>query len=356
MSEHSRVVTDSGTENGILTQIYKGEKFTFWYSATVVSPYILNFLTEKYPGTIIIPEFNYTDFVVTDENMPVEIQSTVISHPGKGGQGLMHSEFEQKIIKQLIQNIGRYKKCIFFFDSEYLRYLQNLATKNTRINLDWFYNYVKEGKLIVFVIKYDGTIRKTDLSDFEFILALSTLREGNILDRNKFKIMSRVLKWKGLSTKEINEIYKEFKCEYIDNEEKIKSFYKWLCRKGCTKREHELMYVYGAMQHLEQIDSMLDCNIISGDDIKTISRDAQKLGLFDSKDTGKSVSTGYMRIFTDHSNIAELFPGYINNKDLWDSLKTRYISYDTLCGIVMKTVDINWWKKQPKGIEDAWNK
>ncbi len=360
MLENSKTVTGSGMTgsiagNGILTQIYKGEKFTFWYDANVVRPHILDFLIKEYPGTIIIPEFNYTDIVVTDENIPVEIQSTVISHPGKGGQGLMHSEFENKIVKQLVQNIGRYSRCIFFFDSEYLRYLQTLATKNTRVNLDWFYNYVKEGKLTVFAVKYDGTIIPTTLKDFEFILKISTLREQSVLDKNKFKIMSRVLRWKGFSTKEVNDLYNKFKLSVKVNSDD-KNFRKWLCRKGCTEREFELMYAYNSVQHLDQIDSMLSCDITDEDNMRTISRDAQKLGLIDSRDTGKTVSAGYMRIFTDYSNIAELFPGYVNNKELWDDLKTRYVSYNTLCGIVMKKVDINWWKKQPKSIEDAWNR
>ena len=61
-----------------------------------------------------------------------------------------------------------------------------------------------------------------------------------------------------------------------------------------------------------------------------------------------------MRIFVDEFNIAQYLDGYLEKKDIWDDLRRRYISYDTLCAMVTGKIDINWWKKQ-KTIEDAWS-
>src|SRR3990167_917226 len=136
------------SSKGIVTATYGENKYTFWHIADVIYPYISNFLDKQFSDSIRIREFNYTDYVVLKENLPVEVQATVLSvrngssNPG----GLNHSEFEQKIEKQIKQDIDRYKRCIFFLDSEYLRYLQNNATKNVRINFEWFHQFIKDEK------------------------------------------------------------------------------------------------------------------------------------------------------------------------------------------------------------------
>lgn len=329
---------------GIVSATYGENSYTFWHVADVVYPYISEFLDKQFPNSIRIREFNYTDYVVLKENLPVEVQATVAnvragsSNPG----GLNHSEFEQKIEKQLKQDIDRYGRCWFFLDSEYLRYLQNNATKNTRINLDWLYQFIKDGKLRVFTIRHDGLIKEVFLKDFNFILSISTIGRED----NRFKIMSSVLEGYKFTNKEIDIMYNEFKSILHH----YKSFYKWLTREGHSDREFEYMYILGAISHLENINDMLNCKLDKNSDIKTISRDAQKLGIIETRDTGK---VGYMRIFVDKFNIVQFLDGYLRKKDLWDDLRTRYISFDTLCAMVTGKVDINWWKKQ-KTIENAW--
>ncbi len=331
-------------EKGIVTATYGKNTYTFWHIADVVYPYISEFLDKQFPNSIRIREFNYTDYVILKENLPVEVQATVLSvrtgslNPG----GLNHSEFEQKIEKQLKQDIDRYNRCLFFLDSEYLRYLQDNVTKNTRINLDWFYQFIKDGKLRVFIVRHDGIINEVFLKDFDFILNISTIGRKD----NRFKIMSNVLEGYKFTNKEIDTMYNMFKL----TEHKYKSFYKWLTRTGHSDREFEYMYILGAVTHLDSINDMLACRLDKNSDIKTIARDAQKLGLIKTRDTGK---VGFMRIFTDEFNIAPYLEGYLTNKDLWDDLRTRYISFDTLCAITTGKVDINWWKKQ-KSIDDAW--
>ena len=337
---------DKNTDRkGIITAKYGENTYTFWHIADVVYPYISEFLDKQFPNSVRIREFNYTDYVVLKENLPVEVQATVLSVRSKSSNpgGLNHSEFEQKIEKQIKQDIDRYHRCIFFLDSEYLRYLQNNATKNTRINLDWFYSLIKDKILRVFTVRYDGIIKEVFLKDFDFILKISTIGKKD----NRFKIMSNVLEGYKFTNKEIDAMYNAFK----STEHKYKSFYKWLAREDRSNREFEYMYILGAITHIDNINDMLACRLDRNSDIKTISRDAQKLGLIETKDTGK---VGYMRIFADKYNIASYLEGYIIKKDLWDDLRKRYISFDTLCAMVTGKVDINWWKKQ-KTIEDAWS-
>ena len=330
---------------GKITATYGENTYTFWHIADVVYPYISKYLDEQFPNSIRIREFNYTDYVVLKENLPIEVQATVVAvrslsqNPG----GLNHSEFEQKIEKQIVQDINRYDRCWFFLDSEYLRYLQVNATKNTRINLDWFCQFIKDKKLRVFTVRHDGIIKEASLKDFDFISNISTIGRKD----NRFKVMSGVLEGYKFSNKEIDTMYNRFKSE----DHKYKSFYKWLTREDHSDREFEYMYILGAITHLDNINDMLRCKLDKNSDIKTISRDAQKLGLIKTRDTGR---VGYMRIFVDEFNIAQYLDGYLEKKDIWDDLRRRYISYDTLCAMVTGKIDINWWKKQ-KTIEDAWS-
>jgi len=340
---------------GIITQTYAGNTYIFWHIADVVYPYISQFLSKEFPNSVIIREFNKIDYVVLKENLPIEIQST-IAYRKTGGQrnGISHSEFEQKIEKQIKQNIDRYEKCWFFFDSEYLRYLQDNITKSSRINLDWLFHYMKEKKLRIFVVKYDGIIRELSDNDFSFLPNISRTctvgmdEDFRILDRNKFKIMSNVLEGYKFTTNEIDKMYNTFKLS--EHKGFDKGFDKWLSRDGHNGRDTEYFYISHAVTTLKDINNMLDCKIDEKSYIRTYSHYMKVLGLIETKDTGK---VGYMRIFVDKFDIAQYFPGYLRNKELWDDLRNRYISYDTLCAMVTGKVDINWWKKQ-KSIVDAW--
>lgn len=79
------------------------------------------------------------DFVILGENIPVEIQSTIILNYNNERSILAHSQFEMMIEKQIKQNCSYFGKCWLFIDEQYLKYLQNEITKGARINLDWLY-------------------------------------------------------------------------------------------------------------------------------------------------------------------------------------------------------------------------
>lgn len=324
------------TANGIITQIYGSNTYKFWHIADVVHPYISKFLKKEFPNSVIIREFNKIDHAVLKENIPVEVQSTPAYTYGR--PGINHSQFEQKIESQLRQKIDKYGKGIFFFDSEYLRYLQTDITSASRIRWDWFYRHIKEGTLRVFIIKYDGTIREVFLKDFEFISKISQTcqvrRESDerILERNKLKIMNSVLEWQKFTTDEFNNMYDTFKLSGFTD------FDAWLNRSDHTEREILYYYTNRSMTTLKDINNVLACrvDINKKSYIRTYSHYMKILGLTDIKSIGTAAD---MRIFVDYPKIAEYFPGYIINKELWDGLKSKYIRYNTFCSIATGEID-----------------
>ncbi len=338
--------------NGIITQIYGENRYTFWRLSDIVHHYISKFLKQEFPNSVIIREFNKIDHIVLKENLPVEVQSTLAYTYGRR-QTINHSSFEQKIEKQLKQKIDKYGKGLFFFDSEYLRYLQNDITSASRINWDWFYRYIKEDILRVFVIRYDGLIKEVFAKDFEFISKISQTcsvrRESDerILERNKLNILSNVLEWYKFTTDEFNKMYDAFKLS------KSGDFDEWLNRDGHTEREILYYYINHAMTTLKDINNVLALrvDIDKKSNIRTYSHYMKILGLIDAKNVGRVAD---MRIFTDYAKIAEYFPGYIENKGLWDSLRDRYFKYDTICGLATGMIDEKNLNCQIS-IEKAWS-
>lgn len=353
IGELNRELNRYNDRQGIITIYYGNNKYIFWHNASVVYPYISEYLENEFSHSIILREFNKVDFIILKENLPCEVQST----PARiinGCNCVGNSEFEEKIEKQLKQNIDKYGRCLFFFDSEYLRYLQTDISKGSRINLDWFYRYIKEGKLRVFTVRYDGIIKEVFLDDFKFISEISqmcsTNRESDerILERNKFLILSNVLEWQNFSTNEFNIMYDKFKSTSMID------FDKWLLRDDHTDREelfHNLSVVMN-INHLKSINNALDCNVDKIDikDIRIYNFRMKILGLIDIKDTGK---ISYLKIFKDYAHIAQFFPGYMRNKELWDNLKTRYISHSTMSGLMTDQIDKRWYMNQ-KDIATAW--
>ena len=80
---------------------FKG--YSFWKNIDVVHDKIWSFLTNKFSDSIIFPELFGVDFFIVNENIPVEVQSTILLKYKKGiNRGrliLAHSQFEQQIEK-----------------------------------------------------------------------------------------------------------------------------------------------------------------------------------------------------------------------------------------------------------------
>lgn len=128
------MIDNIDNDNGIVKyNTEDGEEYTFWTYADLMKPFIINFLKERFPGKLIVRELNLIDLSIPEDNLPIEIQATIV---------------------QNVKNIVSYHKCWFFFDSELLRSMMNVG-RNMSIK---FRNYMKEGKLKVFTVSHDRII------------------------------------------------------------------------------------------------------------------------------------------------------------------------------------------------------
>jgi|GEM_PF-3423221 len=318
---------------------FKG--YTFWHNVDVVEDYVWNYLENRFPDSIIFPELFGADFVVLNENIPVEIQSTVLLFSEKGTENartiISHTQFELNIEKQIKQNVNYFGVCWFFFDSEYLRYLQNELTRKTRINLDWLYQLMKEGKVKAFTINHEGIITEISHKAFNFLNEVSmTCKVGKnedyrILDRNKFEIISNVLKGYDFTSEELFN----FKEDFIKSGQN--NFNGWLQRNGSSDRESLFGMILRSCGNLEFINQILDC----ADDGTKLTRSNKFLltilGLFEVKGEARGAVTS----FKDKFEIANFFPGYERNKTIWNHLRTNEITLETLREIITGKIDIS---------------
>lgn len=194
------------SNNGIVIIKQNGVKYTVWTHADVVRKYIKEYLKKRFPGKLIVKELNQIDYTIPEENLPVEIQSTIL---GKGY--IVYSQWEDKIKRQIEQNIANCNRCWFFFDSELLRGMQN-SSKQTSINMDWFRKFMKEEKLVAFTVSHDGTIQERGYKDFDFLSKISQTckiaadTDEMVLNKNKMKIFANVVKGYGFTQEEIDKI------------------------------------------------------------------------------------------------------------------------------------------------------
>ncbi len=293
--------------------------FVFWNKAKIVKPYVKQYLREKFPNSLIIRELNQIDLVDLNENLPIEIQSTPSSNIG-----IKNSYFEDLIRRQIEDNIENYERCWFFFDSEYYRYLKDTIHDKLSMNLDWFAKYVKENKLKVFTVKYDGIINELNYEDIGFIKKVSNTckieynEDSRILNRNKLKIMNNILKGHKFTQEEIDRFIADFDNRENESNNNLCQF----LTKEKDKRKQIYGYVLQALGNLESINNILDMKQNYG---KGEKRFARNIGIFKIYGLGNGSKTE----FKDEFNICQYFPGYLRRSEFWSKLKDGHYT-DTL--------------------------
>jgi len=304
--------------NGTTTIVFAGNEYTFWNNATVALPYIYRFIKTCYPDSIILPEFNHTDFVVLQENLPVEVQSTIIlGHDNSEKKCLAHSYFEQMIEKQIKQNIERYNKCWFFFDSEYFRYLQSETNNSIRTEYKWFIKYVRDNLLHVFIVSHDGKIKEVKYQDLEFLV--NTEMDVDF-DKNKIIILSNVINGHGYTSKEIRGSVNE-KRQLQDKN----AFVTWLRKKDHSERKKVLGYVLQSISSLNYIDDFFLRKIINWNHVQNT---ASYLGILQFENNKWFIQDKY--------NVIQYFPGYNKNKSFWDSIRDKKFTRDELKSLILE--------------------
>ena len=299
---------------------------TKYWSVEEIRPYIIEYLKNRCPNSVIEREFDYIDIMVHGYNIPVEIQRTYLVK-GKNSESPAISNFENVIRKQIEQNISISGQCWFFFDAEYLRYLQNDVTTNSSMNMDWFYKLFKFGKLKIFTITFNGIIKEMKDEDFKFIKKFSSTcqisidEDERILERNKSKIAYNVYKNCEFNTEEINKWYDEFE---KSSKGKGSDFSLWLSN-SLDKRQKKLGIIKSqGLRRIININNMLKCQCNEGK-LKDSSY-AYNLGIIDR-------DYKYIKCI-DKYDILQYFPGYMKNKELWEYLKIYPVYFSTFSSIV----------------------
>ncbi|MDD2702346.1 MAG: hypothetical protein PHH36_14075 [Sideroxydans sp.] len=309
---------------------------TIWKHAKIVRPYIIKHLKAKFPGSLILREFNKIDLVVLKEELPVEIQSAQMVK----GKILSHAEFEDCIRRQLEDNIENYGRCWFFFDSEYYRYLNEYA-KNVSMNLDWFTKYVKEDKLKVLTVRYDGLIKELCYEDLKFIRKLSNTcnieynDDERILNRNKITIMNNVLSGYKFTQEEIDRFIKEF--DESDKSE-ITDCRTYLRSNKVDNRKRLYGDVLIAVTNLEGINKILDMKV---DYTANSKQYGAYIGIFETV----GIAAGSRTRFVDRFDICQYFPGYIRTKDKWNRIKDGHYT-DSMLRELFTTYSLQMSGKQ----------
>jgi len=307
---------------------YENETYKIW-KVKFIRPKITEFLKkEKYPDSLIVYELNQIDITIfdyeSDSIVPVEIQktSTFKSKYKKNYYSINHSGFEDRIRRQIENNIKEYDKCWFFMDLEYLRYLQsgNLK-KNISIDMTWLIKLMNENKLKAFAIKYDGLVKELTVEDFKFI---ELTEDQKVLNRNKLKIYINIIRNLKFDDNEINKFY-----IILDNENKQHNWKEeFRNNSGDNKRRELYGWILYSMSDLSAINEILNMNskIINYNYFRNIKRCLFYIGIFDVVEYRNN---GYITTFIDKFDICKYFPGYMRNKKQWDGYKGNNLTHST---------------------------
>lgn len=316
-------MTNINDNNGIVKSYVNGIEYNFWTHADYMKPCIIKFLKDRFLGKVVVRELNMIDLSIPEENLPIEIQATVVTTLGYP----TFARFEKDVRDQIDQGVI-YGISWLFFDSELLRSMKN-AGRGMSINMDWFRKLMKEEKLKVFTVSYDGIIEEKQYGDFDFLAYVSQTcpvaagTDDAILNKNKMKIYTNVRKLYNFTQDDIDKFYDAWRkyCDInnIDRTDRNDKFYEFL-----RKQKDERSKLYGNVLHdisnLPTINDLLISKTAKDSTkwIATAKHYASILGIFDVYGGSSHNAT---TIFVDRANICQYFPGYVRNKEMWDYLK-----------------------------------
>lgn len=319
-------------------------KYGYW-EVEQIRHYIIAYLQNIFPESIIEREFDRIDIMAHGPNIPIEIQRIRLD-PRSGSPQLSH--FEDSTRRQIEQNIEIFEQCWLFFDTKLLHHLQNNLSLNSSLNMDWIYQFFQSGKLRVFIVNINGDIRELEDKDFEFIRKFSNTcklgkeQEHRILQKNRSKIAYRIYKMRGITTEEINRYYKEFENNNNNNDKK-RHFTDWLVRNG--GRRKEIGMIKHAIQSLPDINNTLKCTVGKGNNVPVTYMNI--LGIIEGED--------WIRC-SDKYNFLDYFPGYFEMEELWDYWRINLVDRDMFYKVVRGEYP-NYLKdrKRQKNIDNAWS-
>ncbi len=222
------------------------------------------------------------------------------------------------------------------------------ATRSMSINMDWFRKLMKEGKLKVFTVGYDGIIEEKKYKDFDFLSEVSQTcsiaaeTDDAILNRNKMNIYISVVNGYRFTQDEIDKFYDCWKDYYksnkINSTDKNGEFSSFL-KKQRDDRSKLYGNILSAIGHLPTINDILGLK-----NYRPIKSYMSILGIFDVEGSDNNTTTR----FVDRSNICQYFPGYIRNKETWDKLKNHSLNSRQFESIVNNGINNYFWYEEDK--------
>lgn len=321
-------------QNGIVKVLQNGIEYTVWTHANVVRPHVKKFLKEKFPDSLVVSELNRIDFVLPEKNLPVEIQSTIVGHSNSRYAGIHYATWENNIRTQIDRNIVPYGVCWFFFDSELLTCMKN-ATRGMDISMDWFRQYMKEEKLKVFTVSYEGVVEEKIYKDFDFLSSVSQTckiaaeTDDMMLNKNKMKIFTNVINGHGFTQDEIDKFedgYKKYcKTNKIDvdkiGDNKENDRMRVFLLKLKDERAKLYAYILYAVNNLPAINQLLDrkAQSLKKRQIDNAKVYARTLGIFDTEGYTQRCITR----FIDRFDVCKYFQGFLRNEEIWSKLRSH---------------------------------
>ena len=313
--------TDELYNENKFVEVKKGNEIYRTWKVKFIRPLIIKFLKELYPDSLIVREVNKIDITLFDNQteiiIPIEIQKV----PTIKNKAFGHAEFEQKIRKQVEDNIENYGKCWLFIDLEYLRFLQSGNVGNvTNIDMTWIIKLMRDDTLKVFAINYNEVTKELTTKDFDFLKKLSQIcimghdNDKRELNRNKLKIYKNIIKGYNFTQEEITNFENAFDNRNDTNIERSILYFTTSDNKRC-KLYGNILEAVGA---LPSINNILSCTI----DKTIYTTYAITIGLFHQNEF-YGVNKNARIQFIDKFDIAQYFPGYLRNKEMWDYCKNK---------------------------------
>lgn len=210
-----------------------------YWKVDEILPCVMRWIKEKFPNAILEREFDDVDIMIHGPKIPVEIQKTPECKTGCGKPHI--SGFEKLTEKRIRIDIDNCGICWFLLDTRFLNHLQNNSLSRSQIDMGWFYQFWKDGKLRIFTIDLNKNIREI-LEDKEFDF-IKEKKERRILGKEKYDIAYKTYRRYGFTTEEINHWYDEYR---NDNNRTTKGLPAYLSKKGGRERDFhisDLLYV-----------------------------------------------------------------------------------------------------------------
>lgn len=310
------IETKVGNKTFNLPEIEKndGKTFRFWTNAGVVFDHVWNYVLKEFPDDILVPEVDRVDIMNLSKNIPIEIQSTVLTYTKSESKvKINHSQFFSHVTITIKSNLAQYGKCWFFFDWDYFDYIIDGLGRGAKFNLQTLFEQFEPDCVKVFVVRSNGDIKELKSTDYQ----LTASDEETILYKNRIKILKEIFQQFRFTSTEI----KEYRDIYFEETHQKDRFLFWLQSQKDDERAYLLGKILSAANRLGDINTILDRKKRSFNTWFTYTTYAARaLGIIFYDNMTKKYG------FSDLFSMCKYFPAYQRNEAFWTSLNGKKLN------------------------------